>query len=89
MKCGWVPPRRRGDAELGLDTARSDDLNDLEGVGSSGDKHTLNKEGLGPIDQVLAKVTNTDGGVPGPNRPRGQDGDQETLQCRYIYYAEQ
>ena len=36
------------DVELRLDTTRSDDLNDLEGVGSSGDKHTLNKEGLGP-----------------------------------------
>ena len=35
-----------GDVELGLDTARSDDLNDLEGVGSSGGKHTLNKKGL-------------------------------------------
>ena len=36
------------DVELGLDTAQSDDLNDFEGVGSSGGKHTLNKEGLGP-----------------------------------------
>ena len=77
------------DVELGLDTTRSDELGDLEGVGDGGEEHTSKRKGLGPIDQVLAKVTNTDGGVPGPNRPRGQDGDQETLQCRYIYCAEQ
>ena len=75
--------------ELGLDTTRSDGLEILRVLESGGGEHTSKRKGLGPIDQVLAKVTNTDGGVPGPNRPRGQDGDQETLQWMLIYYAEQ
>ena len=65
--------------ELGLDMTRSDELGDLEGVGVGGGEHT------GPKDQVVSKVTNTNKGRTWAQRPRGQDGDQETLQVVYIY----
>lgn len=37
-----------GDVELGLNTTRSNELGDLEGVGVSGGEHTRQYEGLGP-----------------------------------------
>ena len=36
------------DVELGLDTTRSDELGDLEGVGVGGGEHTRQQKGLGP-----------------------------------------
>ena len=75
--------------ELRLDTTRSDDLNDLEERSMSAAVSTLSNVGTGPKDQVLAKSSYYKTGRTWAQRPRGQDGDQETLQCKYIYYAEQ
>ena len=41
--------------ELGLDTTRSDELGDLEGVGDGGEEHTSKRKGLGPKTKWLAK----------------------------------